>query len=273
MRPREGIRSVADRRTGAFLQSLHRTTGHRVAEERALRVAERPTATNETDAALRLSTFQRTQVWTDTREIISDAPQFFRRDFTQPLDMRAIHSRTLVGGGLLQLAQQIGVVLSGEARPVQEQIALAQGAVAALAPLKIDACAYSERSSVADALRRRRKARQIRHVRRHIRQILRAVQMMLIREMLHALIPALVVTKIRELLEQDAAVLASDRRDLSILGAAPVWTVAGSAALKQVGAMREIRFEPRAVGEFPVTGHTRVGGLGPGGAMNGDQCQ
>jgi fructoselysine-6-P-deglycase FrlB-like protein len=79
--------------------------------------------------------------------------------------------------------------------------------------------------------------------------------MMLIGEMLHAFIPTQIVAKVCELFEQDAAVLSGDCRNLAILGAAPVWAVAGSAGLKQLGAVHKIRLEPGAVGEFPVTGH------------------
>ena len=96
---------------------------------------------------------------------------------------------------------------------------------------------------------------------------------MLIGEMPHALIPTLVVAKIRELFEQDAAVLAGDRGDLAIIGAAPVWSVTGSTALKQLGAMHEIRLEPGTVGEFAVTRDPRLGGLRPRRAMNGDERQ
>ena len=96
--------------------------------------------------------------------------------------------------------------------------------------------------------------------------------MMAIGEILHALVPTLVVAKVRELFEQDAAVLPGDRRYLAILGAASVRSVAGRAGSVQLGAVLEIGLEPRALGEFTVAGDARRGGLCPGDAL-GDQHQ
>ena len=91
--------------------------------------------------------------------------------------------------------------------------------------------------------------------------------MMAIGEILHALVPALVVAKVRELLEQHAAVLPGDRRYLTILGAAPVRSVAGRAGLVQLGAVLEIGLEHGALDEFTVTGDARRNGLCQGDAL------
>ena len=55
-------------------------------------------------ASTRLSTFNGTQVWADTREVVGHTTQCFRRNASQHLDVRAIHSRTIVGRRFLQLA-------------------------------------------------------------------------------------------------------------------------------------------------------------------------
>src|SRR6185436_20938391 len=79
-----------------------------------------------------------------------------------------------------------------------------------------------------------------------------------IREILHALVPALVVAKIGELLEQYAAVLPRDGGYFSIFRAATVRPVAGGAGLIQLGAVFEIGFEPGALGELTVAGDSRL---------------
>ena len=175
--------------------------------------------------------------------------------------MRTAHARTPVLCGLLQLAQQVRVVLTRKTRPVEQQVALAEWPMTALARPEVDARSFSEVPAVTYSLRRRRETWKLRYVRGHVRQLLGTRQMMTVREILHALVPALVVAKIRELLEQYAAVLPRDGGYFSVVRAATVRPMAGRAGLVQLGAVREIRLECRALGEFPITRDAWMDGL------------
>src|SRR6185503_5098302 len=126
---------------------------------------------------------------------------------------------------------------------------------------EVHARAFVQVVAIADALRRGRKARQVRDVGGHVGQVLGAGQVMPISEILHALVPALVVSKVRQLLEQDAAVLPGDGGYFSIFRAATVRPVAGRAGLIQLGTVFEIGFERCALGEFTVAGDSRLDGL------------
>src|SRR5690348_13232527 len=192
--------------------------------------------------------------------------------------MRAAHARAGVGRGLLQLAQQVSVVLAGETRPRAQQVALPERAVALLALAEVDAGAFRQVPAVTDTLRGRREAAQARHVGGHVREVLGAGQVMPVGEVLHALVPALLVAEIGELLEQHAAVLPGDRGDLPVLGAAAVRSVAGGAGLVQLRAMREIGLEPGALGELAVARDARSRirrgrRLRRRGSGDGKQCQ
>jgi hypothetical protein len=154
-----------------------------------------------------------------------------------------------------------GRVLSGEAGPGAQQVALTQRAMASLATPEVDARAFAQVRTIADAASRGRETPQAGHVGGHVRQVLGTGQVMAVGEILHALVPALVVAEVGELLEQDAAVLAGNGGYLAVRGATAVGPVAGGAGLIQLGAVHEIGLEPRALGEFTVARDARFRGL------------
>src|SRR5687767_14292297 len=127
-----------------------------------------------------------------------------------------------------------------------------------LAMPEIHLCAFVERFAVTDPGRGGGKPRQARHIGGHIRDCLGVGQVVPVGEVLHALVPALVVAKIGQLLQQYTAVLTGDRGDFAVAGPAALRAVAGGAGGKQVRATREIRLEPGSFGEFAVAQFARV---------------
>ena len=91
--------------------------------------------------------------------------------------------------------------------------------------------------------------------------------MMAIGEMLHVLVPALLVAEIRELLEQHAAVLPGDGRHFAVGRAAPIRSVARRAGLEQLGAVPEVGLQRGARDEFAVARSAWLAGLRPGDAL------
>lgn len=164
--------------------------------------------------------------------------------------MSGIHTGAACGGGLGELPQQIGVVLTGEAGAQPQHIALAEWTMTGPALLQVNARSLVDISAVAGAFGRGWKARQTRRVRGDVGQILWERKMMLIGKMLHPFVPAAVVSKVDELLEQHGAMLASDRRNISVIRAAPSLSVTRRAGLEQLCASLNIRSEVRRFQEF-----------------------
>ena len=136
------------------------------------------------------------------------------------------------------------------------------------------AMADLERGAIANSCRGGREPGEARHVSRHVGDVLRSRQKVAIREVLHALVPALVVTKIGQLLEQHTAVLPGNRRYISSRSSTTIRAVAGSAGLVQLGAVREIRFQLRSLGELAIAQLAWMNVLRDGGSRQGenDKC-
>ena len=73
---------------------------------------------------------------------------------------------------------------------------------------------------------------------------------MLVAEMLHSVVPALVVTEVDELLQQDRSMLTGDRRHAAVADAEAVTPVAGGAGLEKLRSVREVGCQSRGFDQF-----------------------
>src|SRR5512134_474061 len=117
------------------------------------------------------------QIRTHARQVIGHAAQLGRRHALEHVDVRGIHAGTTLLRRVLELAKQIQVVLAGEPRTARQEVTLSERSMAAFALAKVDARAFAERLAVADAASRARESRQAGDIRRDVRELLRAGQM------------------------------------------------------------------------------------------------
>ena len=114
----------------------------------------------------------------------------------------------------------------------------------------------------------------------HVRDLLRTCQVVTIGEVLHSLIPALLVAEVRQLFQQYAAVLAGDRGDLAVRRPTAIGTVTACASGEQVRTVFEIGLQERALCELLVARGTCRWRLCHGdtdgceqGEREGDECR
>jgi hypothetical protein len=130
-------------------------------------------------------------------------------------------------------------VLAGDPRYDPRVIALRALAVTAAAELRVEARTLPEQLAI--SLTGRPARLEAVDVRRHIGDGLGIAQVMAVREMLHAQIPAAIVPIIDQLLPEHREVLSADAGHLSVGRAAAVGPVTGRAGVEQVRAVIEVR--------------------------------
>jgi hypothetical protein len=141
-------------------------------------------------------------------------------------------------------------VLTGEPRPEVKQVALSERAVARFAHAEINAGALLQVLACPHRVESRREAAQASDVSRDVGQLLRIREMMLIAEVLHPLVPALVVSEVDELLEQHRPVLAGNGGNGSVRSTETVAPVAGGAGFEENRSVRGIGRQPRGLDEL-----------------------
>ena len=164
--------------------------------------------------------------------------------------------------GVVELAPQVFVVLPGHPRYRVRVIACGTRSVTRAAAFRVQ-----RRSGVdilAASLPRGSTRLELMNVGRDVRDRLRIAEMMIVREMLHAQVPAAIVSIVEELFLHHRHVLPADPRHLSIARPAAIGAVAGGAGLEVLSATIEVRDAAFDGGEFFLRGRDREHGSGSG---------
>ncbi|MEO8307359.1 MAG: hypothetical protein ABI616_04885 [Pseudomonadota bacterium] len=154
--------------------------------------------------------------------------------------MRLIHPGSIAGGCIAQLAKEIFIVLTRQARAQSRHVTLPEISVAVLADLKVHERAILQGRSITDGFLQRWKPRHGCNIRGNVCQILGGGQVMTIGEVLHPFVPALLVTEVDQLFQQHGAVLSGDGWHAPICNTLTLLPMAGSAGLVAAAAVVQI---------------------------------
>ena len=165
-----------------------------------------------------------------SRQVIGKTSEFVDSQVTQQHAMRGRHVGAALFQRVMQLAQEITIVLSGEARHLQDAIALAIDTVAGQAIARVEALSQRDVAAITYAWLRR--ARQGSDVTGKVRN-LAGTEIVAPDHFLHLHVPAIGVPVIDQLLRNHALVLLGDHRHIALGRSIAVTAVTGDAGGKQ----------------------------------------
>jgi len=176
----------------------------------------------------------------DPRKVVCHSVYFFRRKPAHRLGVLGDHVRAAKVARQADLSNQVRVMLATEARRHAFSAALANGAVAPGAVVKIGSGSRTQGFPITDipiCL-----ARQPAHVTSNICKIGQVNEMALVQHLLHALVPTLIFAEIDQLLEDHRVVLSGDGRNRPIGSAGTVRAMTARAGRVQLAAASRVGY-------------------------------